>query len=221
MPAMMYLRKGATDPMTMGRGVQRIGCLLCALSVLLGCQSLSDSPDPLLGQSSRAHSDYRAQLTVGSYVIEGVVQFVGQDNSQHRQTDTARVNTTSATSSLWRFVHPDTELVFDHTGLRALHKLDGKPILLQLAHYSQGNKTSTHEEPSVLRVRLGAAPEVVEYIVQRCTSWHTAWETRTRECEANGDEPSHRIQVTLQDSQPVAMRQWLPYLRMFMTLQRI
>lgn len=119
----------------------------------------------------------------------------------------------------WRFVHPDTEFVVSRYGLVSLQKLDGKTIHL---HLDRVNSDENH----FVQVQLGQAlrdadAKPLNYIVLTCEPWQQQWNNFRQYCQANGAEPAHTTEVQLNHQQPVAISQWLPYLQLLFTLQRI
>lgn len=119
----------------------------------------------------------------------------------------------------WRFVHPDTEFVVSRYGLVSVQKLDGKTIHLYLDRVNS-------DENQFVQVQLGQAltdadAKPLNYIVLTCEPWQQQWNNLRQYCQANGAEPAHTTEVQLNHQQPVAISQWLPYLQLLFTLQRI
>lgn len=119
----------------------------------------------------------------------------------------------------WRFVHPDTEFVVSWYGLVSVQKLDEKAIHLHLERVNS-------DENQFVQVQLGqvltdADEKKLNYIVLTCESWQQKWNNLRQHCQANGAEPAHSTEVQLNNQQPVAISQWLPYLQLLFTLQRI
>ena len=178
----------------------------CLLTIcLVGCESTGFID--AVGkehQSADGLAMFQVNVSIGSYQIQGWLGPVREDKNQN-----------SDVLQAWRFIHPDTEFVINRHGLVFLTKLDGKDIQLHLNRIQQ-------EDAHYLQVQLGQpSAEALNYIVLTCTDWQQKWDMNSQACQANGNEPAHQIQVQLDKQQPVAIRQWLPYLHMLFTLQRI
>lgn len=156
----------------------------------------------------------------GNYQIQGRLEAAFLDGTVIDGIDT---KPHSDVRQAWRFIHPDTEFVINRHGLVSLTKLDGKDINLYMKRtYKDGLEYIQVQltQASASDVKPDTA-DVLNYIVLICTDWQQQWDKYSQDCQANGIEPAHQIQVQLDKQQPVAIRQWLPYLHMLFTLQRI
>ncbi len=182
--------------------------LMLVLMCISGCKNtLSTSEQVPTAEASTAQA-IDVNVSFGSYQISG--QLIPVADAQIEQ---------EAVKPQWRFVHPDTEFVLNRYGLVSVQKLDGRSIHLHL------NRVKSDKNQFVqVQIRQALAntdEQKLNYIVLTCETWQQQWNIHRQYCQANGAEPAHTTEVQLNNQQPVAISQWLPYLQLLFTLQRI